>query len=382
MKNTLILAFAYLGLACAGYLDNLRGPYFPEVLSGLSLRDDIGALFFSCASLFAFLASPVFDFLKKYFSVVQIWSSGVLFMAAGFFLMAHAAGAATLFLCATIFGLGFGTVSIGQNLMVFENVSHQSRRQIYSGLHSMYGLASLASPLAAAYLMRDNIQWRTAFSLSSLVPLVLFIASFFLFFQTAPRQAEPDVNPHIFSSHRKLVWIWALVNAFYLFAEISISSRLVLYLNRHKELNLVDATQYLTGFFLSLWLGRVLFTLCHFRRITTWQILVISQITAAVCITLGLLHKPIWLSISGLCLAPIFPFMMEYVSHLFGKHCQKPLSFIVGFGSLSIVVMHLIVGVVSEQWSLAVALWIGPLGLLLSLVLMFASSRLTASSRR
>jgi len=382
-KSMLILVMAYLGLACAGYLDNLRGPYFPEILSDLKLRDDVGALFFSFASLFAFLASPVFDFFKRHFSVVQIWSAGVFFMASGFFLMAHSSNTTLLFICAMMFGLGFGTVSIGQNLMVFENASKNSRRQLFSGLHSMYAMASLASPLVAAYFMRENIEWREAFSVSSAVPFLLFIGSIFLLFQKAPRKLAdvPEVNPHIFVSHRKLAWLWAFINAFYLFAEISISSRLVLYLNRHQGFNLVEATQYLTGFFLAMWIGRTLFTVCHFRRITTWQILVAGHITAAICITLGLLWHPIWLSISGFCLAPLFPFMMEYISHIFGEHCQKPISFVVGFGSLSVVVMHLIVGVISEQWSLQDALWIGPLGLLLSLSLMYASSRLTARSQ-
>lgn len=386
MRSLLLLVLAYLGLACAGYLDNLRGPFFPEVLTDLNLRDDVGALFFSCASLLAFFASPLFDYLKKYASVLQIWMFGVMSMAIGFFLMSHASGMTMLFLCAAVFGLGFGTVSIGQNLLVFENAPNQKRRQIFSGLHSMYGLASIASPLVAAYFMRENVQWRQAFAWSALVPLILFVMSLsFIFAKAKEKTIDTNTPAQIAITplpHRAMVWIWAFINAFYLFAEISISSRLVLYLHRHQQMSLVEATQYLTGFFVVLWLGRILFTVFHFRRFSTFQILTYSQMATASCIALGLLHHPIWLSLAGFCMAPIFPFMMEYVAHLYGEHCQKPMSFVVGFGSLSIVVMHVVIGIVTEQWSLSAALWIGPLGLLLSLALMFLSNQLTVSSQQ
>lgn len=379
-RSLSVLVLAYLGLGCAGYLDNLRGPFFPEILSDLNLRDDIGALFFSCASLLAFFASPLFDYFRRYLSALQIWAFGVLLMSFGFFLMSRASGVEVLFVFAAVFGLGFGTVSISQNILVFEHAPQHNRRRIFSGLHSMYGLASLASPVLAAHFMREQIPWRGAFALSSFVPLLLFILSLG-FLSTRPKSIEIKPAEQKVSTalpHRLQIWLWAFINAFYLFAEISISSRLVLYLNRHQHMSLVDATQYLTIFFLTLWLGRLLFTFFHFRRFSTFQILAYSQIATAVCVALGLLWNPMCLAFAGLCLAPIFPFMMEYVTHLYGENCQKPISFVVGFGSLSIVLMHVVIGVVSEQWSLSAALWIGPLGLLLSLALMFASFRLTA----
>lgn len=305
-------------------------------------------------------------------------------MAIGFYLMSHASDMQRLFLFAAVFGLGFGTTSISQNILVFENAPLIKRRQIFSGLHSMYGLASLASPLVAAYFMREQVQWRGAFAISSLVPALLFVLSLgFIFTKSQSVEIETSQQkPPTLLPHKAMVWVWAFINAFYLFAEISISSRLVLYLHRHQHMSLVDATQYLTGFFLTLWLGRILFTVFHFRRFSTFQILAYSQIATAICIAFGLLWNPMWLAISGFCLAPIFPFMMEYVAHLYGEHCQKPMSFVVGFGSLAIVIMHVVIGVVTEQWSLSAALWIGPLGLLLSLALMFLSSRLTAPSVR
>lgn len=384
IRSLLLLVLAYLGLACAGYLDNLRGPFFPEILTDLNLRDDVGSLFFSCASLLAFLASPIFDFLKKYFSVLQVWAIGVVAMAAGFYLMSQAGGVYGLFLYAALFGFGFGTVSIGQNLLVFENVAQDLRRQIFSGLHSMYGLASLAAPVLAAHFMREKMEWREAFQISALAPVVLFLLAFALVFkkQSRDQQVTAEVNPHVFQHHRLLAWIWALVNAFYLFAEVSISSRLVLYLHRHREMSLVDATQYLTGFFAALWIGRVLFTICHFRKVTTAQILVVAMVSSIICLSAGFLFHPVWLAIAGFTLAPIFPFMMEALVQQFGKHCQKPMSFVVGFGSLAIVLMHVLVGVISSQWSLQTALWIGPLGLGLSLALMFLSYRQQAQSRR
>ena len=57
------IILAYLSLMSLGFLDNTRGPFFPDLIESLSLSDFLSALFFVTTSVAAvisgFAGAPV-----------------------------------------------------------------------------------------------------------------------------------------------------------------------------------------------------------------------------------------------------------------------------------------------------------------------------------
>ena len=53
---------AYFGLFCFSLLDNIRGPYFPEILNHLKLTDTQGSFFFVVPSLLSLVGSRALEF--------------------------------------------------------------------------------------------------------------------------------------------------------------------------------------------------------------------------------------------------------------------------------------------------------------------------------
>ncbi len=60
----------------------------------------------------------------------------------------------------------------------------------------------------------------------------------------------------------------------------------------------------------------------------------------------------------------VYPLGIAYVRERMGEHTSYALSLVLGVGSATVVGMHILIGQISEMFSLAAAMWIGPVGLL------------------
>jgi hypothetical protein len=120
----------------------------------------------------------------------------------------------------------------------------------------------------------------------------------------------------------------------------------------------------LSAFFLTLLAGRVFFSFVHFAGLGNWLILCVSAGLSAVLYLLALHVSPLWFVACGLSLAPFFPMAMEQVSVSFHATGAQALGFVLGFGSLSIVLMHLVLGYCTDHFGLTAALHVAPAALL------------------
>lgn len=103
----------------------------------------------------------------------------------------------------------------------------------------------------------------------------------------------------------------------------------------------------------------------HFEGVDNWRILLVSSVLSCGLYLLGLRHSPLWFLPCGLAMSPFFPVAMEQVSVTFAKKNAEALGFVLGAGSLSVVVMHLTLGVLTDAFGVGNALYIGPVSLLI-----------------
>lgn len=352
-----LIVAAYISLLVLSLLDNLRGPFFPELIQSLQLSATAGSAFFAMTNLFSFLGSWTCHHVLRKRTTLQLMGASSVFVGLGYASISFSPKFGWLMVSCMVFGFSYGALNLAQNVMVFEGSSPLRRRQMFNGLHAMYGLASLAAPLLASVFIENGFSWRQSFLVMAVLPLLTPLLLRRV--KSPPRMSEKPAEP---LSRPEWIYcaIFSTMMAGYLWGEISLVSRMVLWLRVDHSFPPERANLYLSGFFLALLCGRTFFTLVHFERLGNWRILTGSAGLSAICYALGLYVSPFWMIVSGLTLAPFFPTAMEQVSRLFPEKSAQALGFIIGFGSLSVVIMHMTVGLLTDHYGITNALTLGP----------------------
>lgn len=366
--------FAYASLLSLGFMDNLRGPYFPQILTDLQLGDIKGAYFFAVPSLVAFLVSFMTKSWAERFGSLWCIRIGLLLMGLGYIFIGKSEGFGWLLISTTFFGFGFGLISVAQNLSIQENSSETIRRRLFSGLHGMYGFSSLMAPVVASALFSFGVIWRHAFLWMALVPWIVFLAT--LSRPSVPLKIKESSEKIRISliEHRHMLVVGFIIS-FYLMSEVSISSRMVLFLQREYAMAPELGSLYLAGFFLLLTSCRLALAFLSLHKWSSIKIIHISLLSSIVFSLLGLFYKPWLLCLSGLTMGPVFPVALDYISQKFGTKSSMAISYCVGLCSLMVVAMHYVVGSLTEAFGIRWALLVGPVGLAIVSLGLFLQER-------
>lgn len=368
------IVVAYLSLLSFGLLDNARGPFFPDIISDLNLRDDQASWYFALASIVAFFGSYLAPRILNYLGALNGLRWGLLLIGLGFMTMTFSFQFSQLLLSACVFGFGMGMLQVFEHICIQEGSSPQIRRRLFNGLHSFYAAASLLAPLTAGWILSNGKNWRWGFKAFCILPfLALFYA---LVIKRIDRKIEKQ---KVEKAKGKELWhmlFLSVVLSLYVSAELSISTRLVLYVQRTTNLTPSQSTLYLTTFFAFLLLGRIIITMFDFKRISSRQIIIASLTSSLIFYFLGLVYSPWLLACSGFFMAPIFGMSMDYIAHIFDEKSAQGFSISFTVGALLIVGMHYVVGIVTQGYGIQKALYIGPIFLLFALLLFLIESRI------
>jgi fucose permease len=353
------IVFAYLSLFALGFIDNSRGPIYPEILNFFNIDNTKGALIFSGSALSGFVVAV---FARKWLPIHGALNSSkfALFVQSiaciGMGLVNSNESGFYLFLLFSLtFGISVGVLSITLNLIINESTQLRLKRRVFAGLHSMYGVASLIAPFVIGKLFSFDIHWQTYFLTLGILPLGFLI----LFIGLRPQKLN-SINIACINLTIKQQLILGTVFAAYICGEILISTRLVIYLNKVKGFSLQDSSQFLSLFFCFLLMGRLIFTFFHFE-IESKKLLKISLISSILTLIGGILFYSPLLLISGLAMSYFFPCAMDWLGECFGKNMEAIFSKIMAIVGGALVVLHWCFGGVASVFGLDKAIWIAPL---------------------
>lgn len=360
------VVLAYLSLFALAFIDNVRGPYFPSLLRELDLSDTQGAWFFAVTSFVAFWSSWYTRFLIEKLGSLFTLVAGLITAGVSAIGISVSTDLSELLLASALFGVGFGWISVAMNITVSEGAPLVWRRRVLSGLHSIYGLASMCAPLLAALFETFGWDWREGFRFVGL-PALLVAAAVFIKARSRSSKALPPPAPveALKGVHRRwALWLGFSV-AVYLFGELSLSTRLVLHLVRSYEWSLAVSSLYLGGFFAGLFISR--FSLLFYKpSLSVLSLMQICLGSSIVLFSLGLWVHPLFLCLCGLSMGPFVPAALEHLMQIFGRFQAQAVSYTMAFFSLVVVSLHFILGWTTEAWGIRSSLWWGPAGLLLS----------------
>lgn len=375
----MILA-AYLNLLVFGLLDNFRGPFFSAQLTEFSLSEGAGAAVFALTSIFASLSSTTGAGLLRRLGAGGLLNFSAFCMGAGFLCMAFSPLYAILLFGAALLGVGLGLAALAQNVAVAEYAPIQSRAKLMSGLHAMYALSSAASPWVAHGLLLAGWTWRQSFIAVALVPMMFSLAGVLWGRRTrrvihaAPLSLQAQVWP---KGTRRHVFLLAICTALYLWAEISVGTRLVRWFEVEHGGTAAQGSLYLMSFFAALLLGRLLsWRWAPHREQGLRRTLWASSVVAAGGLLWALWVWPWAVALAGLAMGPFYPLAMAYARVRFMDLAPQAYTLILGTGSAGVVMMHFLIGWSADNHGLQAAMQVGPLGLLLGLLILLFEARI------
>jgi fucose permease len=330
----------------------------------------MGSLMFAISSLSGFIASHFARYLLNRFDRKSILQGACIGMMATLLGLALSPNFTFFLIFSFLFGLNAGIIGLIPNILVPLGASAEKKQQLLSGLHAMYGVSSLIAPLIVAGLALLINSWRYIFVFVILAPLSLLLYS--LHKSHEPHHKKPIVSLEEKKEKRlknyKPQMFLALMLSFAVAAEVMISSRLALYMRRVWNYDLELSSLYVTYFFLSLLFGRLLFTGIKFNRSIYFQLSICLALTAAFIIA-GLYVHPLFLAVSGFSIAPFYPLAITLISSEFPHDLDTAVSYMMATDSIMLAIMHILVGQLSDIFSIQTAILLGVVFLSMSFTL-------------
>lgn len=365
-RKLIIVSFASLFLL--GLADNVRGPLYPEILRAFSLNHRTGAWLFALTSIVSMVGAWNSRFWFSRRGRLDTLEMTLLLQAASFAVFALAPSFGVLLMGAAAFGYSMGLMGVAQNSIAAHAAESAHRSRVMGGLQSMYGLSSALAPLAAALYAGIAEGWRWSFATVGAITLVSLI--FLRRLIPASHRAGHSAHalPPLGKQAHPLAAAWmASLVATYVMGEILMSSRLALYFREEHAWDLRASSLAVTGFFAGLLVGRVLTAFVPMEGSPRpWLGLCLGA--GAFLVGLGLTAWPPALILTGLALGPIYPLYMTLLCREFETSMDHVMGWVIAGQSLSLVMMHLGIGELTDGFGIARALWFAPAVLLLSLI--------------
>jgi fucose permease len=351
-------------------VDNARGPIFPDILREFSLSDSAGSFFFFTSSGTALINNVLaFRWMERAgpFRTTVIYSVSLVI---GLVIMAAAPVFPVQIIGCVFFGASLGGLGLSVNLLVAAAVIGENRRRALAGLHGMYGIASLLSPLLITVLYLEGMSWRAVLMGGALTPVGVLLLIFY--FRKASPKATTNFNSELRSTQRsrKTALFFATLLTCYVIAEISLSTRLALFARREAGFSVESANALLTFFFVGIFVGRFLVAAVKLR-LESRTVLILSASSGLLTYSLGLLGDPRWLGLCGFALSVFYPCAIALINDECGENGGYVTSWCITLQSLGLMLMHFAIGRLSDSFGLRAALWIGPICLGATLVGLF-----------
>jgi MFS transporter, FHS family, glucose/mannose:H+ symporter len=367
---SLPIIMAYLSLLVLGLADNIRGPIFPELIQQFALSDSKAALFFSFTSTMTLVSGFLTQYLMNRIGQVRTLQFSLVILTFALLGIGLSENFLMVLFFAIFLGIGIGTMGVAQNVLVIMASPAEKLQQYQSGLHSMYGLASLLAPLVVYLNMKVSSHWQSSFISTAVVSFVCLVVTFLFPFKIS----DNIVKAKEFVAKKREQIYFAFILAFYVAVELLVSTRIALYVRREFAYDLNQSSFITSAFFLFLLLGRLVFVFWH-PPVSLRKQMTLSLCGTFVFCILGIALHPYFLALSGLAMAPFYPLTMTAASRLFSSSLNVVTSYCIAFSGITVVFMHMWVGWASDLAGLKIAFLLGPLFAVVALAMILLYPR-------
>ena len=386
MTKRTILVVSCISFFALGWLAAVLGP----ALNDLAAQNNTDLSTIGSIFLLSFLgglpAQAIAGMVSDRRGQRPVLIAGVLLLGLSAFGVAFSPALALTLGFSLVWGLGFGTLDIGHNVLIAE--LYAQRVNVMNLLHVFFGVGAVVSPAAAGHSLE---LWDSA------LPAVWFGGGVMLlarpFLRRLPRERPQREAPAgtengaPFSYRVPLLWMFGAVMMVYVGVEIGVGGWAQPYLERTTALSPSTAALATSGFWLALTASRLVIALVG-GRLTSAQVLSLAiGLSTAAGVLLALSTGSVALSIAAIMLAgfgfgPVYPTIIVILTSLFPRAPGKAASVGTVMGGIGGGIIPWVQGILLDRISPeASVLWIGA-GTVVMLALWLIARRASIAYRR
>lgn len=347
----------FLSYFLFGFIDNMKGPTLPTILADAGFNYSTGGtiIFSEYTGFFiaTFLSGLLADLFGKKSTLIM--AGGCLILGA----IGYSTSSNILLYITYIFfiGLGAGSLELGGSNII-SGIHTKNKGRYLNLLNAFYGVGAVITPIWAGNLLNSGVSWRSVYKYSLFV--IIPITVYFLIMKY-PREKSPKdaskksgLKDLLQIMSRKEVLLMYLVIFAYVATEIGMATWLVDFLQKEKQVTVVQSSLYLSVHFAGMTAGRLLGSL-FVDKVGHLRSLLLFSSLAAVCIAIGVFGPAsiaVVLAFTGFCFSIIFPTSTAVVSEIPSKNSGTMLGVFFAFGGLGGMIGPWMIGLVNDSLGL------------------------------
>lgn len=372
-----LLTLAYLAFVSLGLPDGLIGVGWPSIRSDLGVPTEAVGLVLAAGTAGYMTSSVVAGFTIARLGVGWLLAGSTALASLALTGYALSPALALIIGCALLLGLGSGAIDSGLN--AYAAGAFGARHMNW--LHAAFGFGATLGPLVMTSVLGLHLSWRWGYGVVAATQFALATA----FALTAgawraPRPRPQDPAPAAARAPARgrdtlalpAVWLGALAFGVYAAIEIGAGLWAYLLLTEGRGLSGAVAGVCVSGYWGSLFVGRLLFGVVA-ERLDSARVLMGCLISMAAGALLVAVPAPAWVAAAGLFLigfaaAPVFPLLTLTTADRVGAaHADQAIGMQVGGAGLGGAIIPAGIGVLLSRIDVEA---LGPALLALSVILL------------
>lgn len=352
LKNKYLIILVFLCMAIFGFIENIKGTVIPSIRHQFGIDySSIGIMLLisSFGYLFATLIGGfIADRLGKktilIFGFIILIAAVVLFYITNSFPM-------TIILLLMI-SAGFGCFEVVVNSLGAQ-IFIRNSAVMMNLTHFFYGLGSSTSPKYAGFMLVRNVSWNYVYTTTLIILIPVLIYLMFLHFPEKPHDANEIRLPVSNIVKDKRIWLIIGALGFCTVIEAGMANWLVNFLQEVRKLSVDQSSLYMTFFFITFMLGRLLGG--HIaEKIGYSRIILYFTIASIAIFACGMLldNRFVFLfSCIGFFVSIMFPTMMSIIMKEFPTGTSSIMGFVIAFSGGINMIFSWIIGKTNDLFS-------------------------------
>ncbi len=344
-KNTALIILAFLMMATFGFITNIKGVVLPSIKNYFSVTyGQIGLMLFLASLGFTF-GTFLGGLAGDKYGQKKVLLVGFLLLGLGMGLMPLAESFYFLVIIMFLNNIGMGTIEIGVNSLGAK-IFLKNTAVMMNLLHLFYGVGATIGPKYTGLMLANNFKWQNTYFYTLTLVAVIFI---YLLFSNFPEQENTNKNlkiPIKVMAGDSKIWLFAAVLGFAVILELGIGNWLVNFLQEVRHLNENSSSFYLSFFFITFTIGRLVGGYLA-EKIGYVKIILYFSITSIILFLAGLIIEGwgiILFSLIGFFASIMYPTMMVIIMKEYKENTSGAMGFIVTTAILINMIFNWLIG--------------------------------------
>ncbi|WP_106567661.1 MFS transporter [Cecembia rubra] len=332
LKLRFLILISFIAFVSLGLPDGLLGIAWPFISDKLDIPlENLGVLlmFFVAGYLSSSMTS------SKIMSWISLgWLLAFSCFLTGVSLFGFALSNQWIFLIFSAYFLGSGGGAIDTSLNIFASANFSP--SVVNWLHAFYGIGATSGPLILTWFFTMGQTWKSGYYFVGSIQIslgILFILSSKMWLvKEKTKEINQEKISYRLTLQKPLVWLSILIFFVYTGLEVCVGQWTFTILTKSRSIAEESAGLWVSTFWGSLTLGRILFGFI-LKKISTVQVLHLAMFgiiigSGAFLVDVSNTMSFLGIFLIGFSCAPVFPSMIALVPGLFG---EKFAANIIGF---------------------------------------------------